>query len=271
MVQSKVKHFSFLFNCEAKTADGKDDLQTFPFNLGLDMEQSTCSPAQGQGQPETKALLQKRRLSIVNDGNDNSNTPRPDTAPRNINDKETDSPMQPKLLQKAQTMLRSSLRMPTQQHPQSQQPDITTLLANIQRDMACTPQKPLLHFRGGAAWNILPRNIETIALDLFRPATDVHDQDNAVLDVRQMAPLGQFRNLRSLTITGMAVSYQLYIWQAVWLNPRLDELVLGSTLEPRILDPALNWPVIRSEWMMDRAVYKEPVYLYVPHFNHSTV
>jgi hypothetical protein len=82
-----------------------------------------------------------------------------------------------------------------------------------------------------------------------------------MLNIEEMAPLCQFRNLRVLKITGMMQSYQKYIWQAAWLNTDLEELELGMAHEPRIRRSASKrWPYIKGGWMLDESHHSEPVY-----------
>lgn len=101
--------------------------------------------------------------------------------------------------------------------------------------------------------------MESLWIDLFRPAGNGEIQ---MLDVDQMAPLCEFRNLRVLKITGMMQSYQRYIWKAVWLNPCLEELELGMALSPSIRSDTqtwTEWPVIRGGWTVGSHP-QDPVY-----------
>lgn len=126
-----------------------------------------------------------------------------------------------------------------------------------------TPAKPLLEFRGGAAWDSIPRNRATLGLDLFWPCMDDNDDDDMdCLSLSELEPLCQFRNLRSLKLVGMMQSYQPYIWQAVWLNVNLIELELGMALEPEILSRTryAQWNLIQEGWTMDQKNTGEPVY-----------
>ena len=139
-----------------------------------------------------------------------------------------------------------------------------TLLTEQQRDELryspasyniATFAKPLMDFRGGDAWDEIPNRKPTLGLDLFRPQSD--DDDGVgfdCLDVSELAPLLEFRRLRSLKLTGMLQSYQSVIWQVVWLNPDLQELELGMALEPEIVNKVYKsrWKVINDKWVMDK-------------------
>ncbi|OJJ83991.1 uncharacterized protein ASPGLDRAFT_126845 [Aspergillus glaucus CBS 516.65] len=124
-----------------------------------------------------------------------------------------------------------------------------------------TPEKPLMFFRGGASWNVLPRDMQAIGIDLFWPVKQNQEGDREVLHIEEMVPLCQFRGLRVLKITGMLQSYQKYIWQAAWLNTELEELELGMAIGPRIRRnfPG-DWPFIKGGWALKQDTYGEPVY-----------
>ncbi|KAJ5096414.1 hypothetical protein NUU61_005770 [Penicillium alfredii] len=53
-------------------------------------------------------------------------------------------------------------------------------------------------------------------------------------------------------------SYQMYIWQAAWLNANLDKLELGMTLEPELLSPkyTAQWKLIQDSWKMGDHGYR---------------
>ncbi|PKX90386.1 uncharacterized protein P174DRAFT_515497 [Aspergillus novofumigatus IBT 16806] len=124
-----------------------------------------------------------------------------------------------------------------------------------------TPARPLIYFRGGATWNHLPKDLTALGIDVFWPVKEGQDVEENMLNIEEMAPLCQFRNLRVLKITGMIQSYQKYIWQAAWLNTDLEELELGMALEPRIRRRASKrWPYIKGGWMLDQSHHSEPVY-----------
>ncbi|KAF4266169.1 hypothetical protein KXV68_008835 [Aspergillus fumigatus] len=124
-----------------------------------------------------------------------------------------------------------------------------------------TPARPLIYFRGGATWNHLPKDLTALGIDVFWPVKEGQDVEEGMLKIEEMAPLCQFRNLRTLKITGMMQSYQRYIWQAAWLNTELEELELGMALEPRIRRSASKrWPYIKGGWRLDEAHHSEPVY-----------
>ncbi|KAL4924711.1 uncharacterized protein BDV17DRAFT_284525 [Aspergillus undulatus] len=155
-----------------------------------------------------------------------------------------------------------------------------------------TPANPLMEFRGGMLWTALPKDRRTLGFDVFWPvplpaykttderATETdrksenkgsreendkqqdeaeEEEDPAIFPLDNMAPLCMFRNLRVLKITGMMQSYQMYIFQAAWLNPNLEELELGMALPPR-LRRAYKWPYIKGGWRLDKTTYAEPVY-----------
>ncbi|KAL4994858.1 hypothetical protein BDV10DRAFT_197190 [Aspergillus recurvatus] len=148
-----------------------------------------------------------------------------------------------------------------------------------------TPANPLMEFRGGALWAALPKDRRILGLDVFwpilskqptesdikasenKPKTETLSEDGdkddekepAVLPIDEMAPLCTFRNLRALKITGMMQSYQMYIFQAAWLNTNLEELEIGMALPPR-LRRGYKWPYIKGGWRLNKASYAEPVY-----------
>lgn len=145
-----------------------------------------------------------------------------------------------------------------------------------------TPTNPLMEFRGGALWAAIPRNRRVLGLDVFWPVqTDnlMHetgkagtgnqskidafegeeDGEPAIFPISGMAPLCMFRNLRILKLTGMMQSYQMYIFQAAWLNTDLEELEIEMALAPR-LRRGYKWPFMKGDWRLDKANYGEPVY-----------
>ncbi|KAJ6098538.1 hypothetical protein N7467_000073 [Penicillium canescens] len=105
-----------------------------------------------------------------------------------------------------------------------------------------TPIKPIQFFRGGPSWGSFP-------------------EARRLWDWICSLPLCEFRNLRSLKLTGMLRSYQVYIWQAVWLNPNLEALHLAMALEPGILSiQSTEWKQIKTGWKMSGKQYADPVY-----------
>ena len=122
--------------------------------------------------------------------------------------------------------------------------------------------KPILNFRAHL-WRYLDRNRDTLNLDLFWPqpfdddsesASDNSEANAGVLSIEEMRPLLEFRHLKSLQLSGMLVSYQKYIWQACWLNPGLEDLVLEMALEPEISkEYRTMWPKIEGDWTVRRA------------------
>ncbi|KAJ5273780.1 hypothetical protein N7478_008905 [Penicillium angulare] len=135
---------------------------------------------------------------------------------------------------------------------------------NISRDPEpATPRRPLLDFHGAEYWSSLSRTKKTLGLDLFwRCPPDSTQSGYYCLDLLELRPLCEFRNLRSLKLVGMMQSYQSYIWQAVWLMLELDELELGMSLEPdivnRIYEP--RWKVIDEGWTLDSRMGGAPVF-----------
>jgi hypothetical protein len=110
--------------------------------------------------------------------------------------------------------------------------------------------KPIISFRGGSAWKQLPLHRDNLHLDVFWPSKREIPFVKDTFPLEEMLPLCNYRQLRFLKITGMMQSYQKYIWQAVWLNPGLEELALEMALEPcirRTFDVA--WPSIKGQWV----------------------
>ncbi|KAL4907662.1 hypothetical protein BDW74DRAFT_175444 [Aspergillus multicolor] len=165
------------------------------------------------------------------------------------------------------------LELETLQEPSPPIPEFTP-------DQA-TPANPLMEFRGGALWAALPKDRRTLGLDVFWPIpadhlTDINtiehktkkkaatedeeeEEEPTILPIDEMWPLCTFRNLRVLKITGMMQSYQMYIFQAAWLNTDLEELEIGMALPPR-LRRGYKWPYIKGGWRLNKATYGEPVY-----------
>ncbi|EAU30824.1 conserved hypothetical protein [Aspergillus terreus NIH2624] len=124
-----------------------------------------------------------------------------------------------------------------------------------------TPNRPLMSFRGGIGWCYIPKNRQELGLDVFQSMTEQSSRDTDILPIEELAPLCEFRNLRVLKLTGMIQSYQKYIWQAAWLNPRLEELELEMVLPPRIRRGYNEeWPYIKGGWRLSKRNYGEPVY-----------
>lgn len=103
-------------------------------------------------------------------------------------------------------------------------------------------------------------NNQSLKLDLFVPFSE-DDRETHFLDIEDMKPLLNFRNLRSLHITCMVKSYQPYIWQAVWLNPYLEELELEMATGPQLHDQSPEtWKAIDEDWKMGKEAEGYPVY-----------
>ncbi|KAJ5457456.1 hypothetical protein N7475_008844, partial [Penicillium sp. IBT 31633x] len=94
------------------------------------------------------------------------------------------------------------------------------------------------------------------------PVTDDDVYEITMLSLEQMRPLCEFRNLRVLKLTGMMRSYQPYIWETAWLNPKLVSLELGMAMSPTIVNPAgpSGWKTIEVGWEMNMAPCELPVY-----------
>ncbi|KAL3457926.1 hypothetical protein BJX64DRAFT_280254 [Aspergillus heterothallicus] len=140
-----------------------------------------------------------------------------------------------------------------------------------------TPTNPLMEFRGGALWAALPKDRRSLGIDVFWPIPreeNVRDEKEnvkqtgedeeeeekpTIFPIDEMAPVCMFRNLRVLKITGMMQSYQMYIFQAAWLNTNLDELEIGMALSPR-LRRGYKWPYIKGGWQLNKTNMEEPVY-----------
>ncbi|RHZ53728.1 uncharacterized protein CDV56_104570 [Aspergillus thermomutatus] len=161
----------------------------------------------------------------------------------------------------SETRRRRFLRTPFNMASSRRNEKIESVLATPTPQEPGTPARPLMYFRGGATWNCLPKDLAALGIDVFWPVKEAQDVEENVLDIEEMAPLCQFRNLRVLKITGMMQSYQKYIWQAAWLNTELEELELGMALEPRIRRrSSKRWPYIKGGWTLDTSHYSEPVY-----------
>ncbi|KAL2835395.1 hypothetical protein BJY01DRAFT_238860 [Aspergillus pseudoustus] len=139
-----------------------------------------------------------------------------------------------------------------------------------------TPANPLMEFCGGTLWTALPKDRRTLGIDVFWPIPkdeDKGEKENVkqneddkeeeekptIFPIDEMAPVCMFRNLRVLKITGMMQSYQMYIFQAAWLNTNLDELEIGMALSPR-LRRGYKWPYIKGGWQLNKTNMEEPVY-----------
>ncbi|PGH28042.1 hypothetical protein AJ80_00297 [Polytolypa hystricis UAMH7299] len=145
--------------------------------------------------------------------------------------------------------------------------------------------RPILEFHGSVAeWKRLDNSKrDKVYLDLFWPVTQrsggmsmsmgmgmglpslkhqnnstssesVPDIGTTTFPLDSLRPLCNFRNLKSLKLTGMTQSYQRYIWETVWLNPELEELLLEMALEPCIRRTySKAWPSIKGDWVAGRA------------------
>ncbi|KAL4919072.1 hypothetical protein BDW62DRAFT_210021 [Aspergillus aurantiobrunneus] len=191
-------------------------------------------------------------------------------------------------IRRSNSMIRSTFNMLSrrkkimdEEEEDEDEPVLKPIIPAFTQDQA-TPAKPLMEFRGGAHWTALPKDRRTLGIDVYWPVpTDKHDARNLEEDVRKqnrnesteeeeeedptifpidnMVPLCMFRNLRSLKITGMMQSYQMYIFQAAWLNNNLEELEIGMALPPRLCR-GYKWPYMKGGWRLDKATYGDPVY-----------
>ena len=121
--------------------------------------------------------------------------------------------------------------------------------------------KPILSFKGGSAWKHLDLGRISLHLDVFWPCKREIPFIQDTFPLEEMSPLCNFRQLKFLKVTGMMQSYQKYIWQAVWLNPGLEELALEMALEPcirRTFDVA--WQSIKGDWVARTAAEAHPSY-----------
>ncbi|EPS31031.1 hypothetical protein PDE_05985 [Penicillium oxalicum 114-2] len=127
-------------------------------------------------------------------------------------------------------------------------------------DDFATAAKPWMGFRGGAAWDVLSRAKHSLGLDLYSPRLfEEEEDDESPLKICELKPLLEFRQLRSLKLTGMLRSRQRDIWQAVWLMVELEELALEMALEPEIVHPqfASEWKLIDEDWILKKVdLYK---------------
>ncbi|OQE35116.1 hypothetical protein PENCOP_c014G04895 [Penicillium coprophilum] len=112
------------------------------------------------------------------------------------------------------------------------------------------------------------------AIDAFYEiATDEQETDHpaeksegeiviTILSLEQVRPLGEFRNLRVLKLTGMMKSYQPIIWQTVWVNPQLTTLELEMAVGLEINKPLgpSEWETIEKGWVMSIKSCATPVY-----------
>ncbi|KAJ5177317.1 uncharacterized protein N7500_000016 [Penicillium coprophilum] len=112
------------------------------------------------------------------------------------------------------------------------------------------------------------------AIDTFyETATDDQETDHSaeepedeivitILSLEQVRPLGEFRNLRVLKLTGMMKSYQPIIWQTVWVNPQLTILELEMAVGLEINKPLgpSEWKAIEKGWVMSVKSCATPVY-----------
>ncbi|KKY15706.1 hypothetical protein UCRPC4_g06207 [Phaeomoniella chlamydospora] len=106
-----------------------------------------------------------------------------------------------------------------------------------------------------AYWPLLERDRTKLDLDLFWPQKFHHgagsqsDDDDNEFPLEELRPILEFRNLKSLRLTGLLSSYQKYIWEACWLNSGLEDLTIEMALEPELLgDWRKNWKLMDGNW-----------------------
>ena len=85
----------------------------------------------------------------------------------------------------------------------------------------------------------MEHNKQHLEIDLFRP-----ESDESVFPLHDLSPLCLYRDLRTLKITGMMQSYQLYIWLTAWLNPQLTDLTLEMAGKAEPLDV---WAIVKAQ------------------------
>lgn len=221
---------------------------TFPFNL---TPATQLSPIEDVAkEPEVEKKQRRRRFSM----SDALNTFKRSRS-------QSRSPTRAPSISSETRRRRFLLRTPFNMASSRRNERIESVLATPTPQEPGTPARPLIYFRGGATWNHLPKDLTSLGIDVFWPVREGQDVEDNILEIEEMAPLCQFRNLRVLKITGMMQSYQKYIWQAAWLNTDLEELELGMALEPRIRRRASKrWPYIKGGWKLDAAHHSEPVY-----------
>lgn len=120
-------------------------------------------------------------------------------------------------------------------------------------------ENPIIHFRP-QLWRHFEPTRDTLNLDLFWPQrldelveqeeenNNQTQNDKNVFPLEGLLPLCEFRNLRSLRLSGMMQSYQTLIWRTCWINPGLEELVLEMALEPTINDSNRSLTPISGPW-----------------------
>ena len=174
-----------------------------------------------------------------------------------------------KLVRRAGSLLRASFRLSTMDE-RSTPPVQDTPVRKSLSSLGNTIQS----FHGGEAWDSVSRETDTLCFDVFFPVKPLEspsestpktsEKEQGILEIEQLYPLCEFRNLRVLKITGMMQSYQKYIWRAAWMNLSLEELELGMALAPRIKQKytksGSGWHPISSEWTFEVPQYCDPVY-----------
>lgn len=256
-------------------------LHKFPFNLGPEQGSAPCpststdeTPPKQQPQQQEQEKDQekeqqpgrRRRRFSMNDAfslsslNLNPSRFRRHSRSRSRSRSPTRPPSVLSETRRSNSLLRFAFNMASNNRKKKDE-DVESVHSFRGPNDPGTPEKPLMFFRGGASWNVLPRDMQAIGIDLFWPVKQNQEGDREVLHIEELAPLCQFRGLRVLKITGMLQSYQKYIWQAAWLNTELEELELGMAIGPRIRRnfPG-DWPFIKGGWTLKEDTYGEPVY-----------
>ena len=131
--------------------------------------------------------------------------------------------------------------------------------------------RPIMHFRP-RTWKHVQKDREELNIDLFWPIKDDEEEEETdsehddIFPLEALQPLCEFRNLKSLKLSGMLQSYQKYIWQTCWLNPGLEDLALEMALAPELTEGFDSaWSTIDIEWTMMSEDETSTQYLYVVH------
>ena len=99
----------------------------------------------------------------------------------------------------------------------------------------------------------MPHTLQHMELNLFRPRVTAEPTEKDTFLLEDLAPLVQFRQLRTLKIVGMLDSYQMYIWETAWSCPHMEVLTLEMCLEPSIRKTrSREWPTIQGDWKMKK-------------------
>jgi hypothetical protein len=91
-------------------------------------------------------------------------------------------------------------------------------------------------------------NQQTLWIDLWQ-ATDADEAGPKPnpLDSQYLSSLKSFVGLHCLRVTGMLMSYQKPLFQAIWKMEQLDDLQLRMAEEPRLAS-GVTWRRIEEGW-----------------------